>query len=205
MATIEVGNEDQMRTFHVHKALLSFYPGYFRAAPEGSWVESSSGVIKLKTEDPLVFKRFFLWLYTNKITDDTLEPAYSIAIDLWLFADRRNIPLLMNEMINTLHQYITGRWTLPVFYIHKVYENTNEGSTLRRSLMWSMSRTMEPVKFHNHQVENWPREALSDMLRLVLADRPASSLSKDQHKNANMCPAYHVHEDGALCTDKLFT
>jgi hypothetical protein len=34
-------------------------------------------------------------------------------IDLWLFGDRRDIPLLMNEMIDALHVDIADRWLVP--------------------------------------------------------------------------------------------
>jgi hypothetical protein len=44
-----------------------------------------------------------------------------------------------------------------------------------------------------------------DMVRLVLAERPAPTLTKDLYKKVDMCPTYHVHEEGASCTDKVKT
>ena len=203
--TIEVGNANNNQIFRVHKGFLSFYSGYFKAALEGAWAESSSGIIKLEIEDPLVFERFVHWLYTNKITDDTQKAGFGIIIDLWLFADRREIPLLMNEMIDALHKEIADSWLMPTLCLHKAYENTTEGSSLRRMLMWTMSRILRADMFDGEYADRWPRPALLDMVRLVLAERPAPTLSQDQYKKVKMCPLYHVHEEGASCKDKVKT
>ena len=165
----------------------------------------NSGVIKLEREDPLVFERFILWLYTNRITDEALLPDHSIIIDLWLFADRRDVPLLMNEMIDALHLDIGDHWLMPTDCLYKVYERSHTSSALRRMLIWTMSRTMGADMFEDDYANRWPRGALLDMLRSVLADRPASTLSKEQYKEADTCPAFHVHEDGAFCADRLDT
>lgn len=204
-ATIEVGKANNKQIFRVHKGFLSFYSGYFKAALEGAWAESNSGIIKLETEDPLVFERFVHWLYTNKITDDTQKAGFRIIIDLWLFAYRRNIPLLMNEMIDALHKEIADSWLMPTDRLHKAYENTAEGSSLRRMLMWTMSRTLRADMFDGEYADRWPRPALLEMVRLVLAERPAPTLSQDQYKKVKMCPLYHVHEEGASCKDKVKT
>lgn len=205
IVTIEVGNQDNKQTFRVHKGFLSFYSGYFKAALEGAWAESKSGIIKLETEDPLVFERFVHWLYTNKITDDQRKSEFRIIIGLWLFADRRDIPLLMNEMIDALHKEIANSWLMPTDFLHKVYESTTKGSALRRMLMWTMSRIMRADMFNGDYAERWPRTALLDMVKLVLAERPAATMTQDQYKKVKMCPLYHVHEEGALCAEKLET
>lgn len=183
---------------------MSFYSGYFKAALNGAWAESSSGIIKLETESPLVFERFVHWLYTNKIADDTRKAGFSIIIDLWLFADRRDIPLLMNNMVDALQLEIVDRWQVPTDCLHHVYKNTTEKSALRRMLAWSMSRLVDASTFNNH-ADRWPREACVDVLRLVLTDRSTSIFSKEQYKKVNMCPLYHVHEEGVSCTKKAGT
>jgi hypothetical protein len=203
IAKIEVGNGDKRQTFHVHKGLLSFYSGYFRAALEGPWTEPSSGVINLETEDPLVFERFFLWLYTNRITDDTLKKTHTIIIDLWLFADCRNIPLLMNEMINALHLRIANSWMLPLDCLNTIYMSTTEESALRRMLTWSISRTMDRKLLEGVHGNKWRREALVEVLKMLVDTRGEASLTKGQYKTTSMCPLYHVHEEGVSCTEKV--
>jgi hypothetical protein len=150
-----------------------------------------------------VFERFVFWLYTNKITDGALASSPDIMVNLWLFADRRDIPLVVNEMIDALHVDIARSWIMPTNQIENIYENTSEGSALRRMLMWSMSSTSDArILKAEFCVEKWPREALMDMLRLVMATRPAPVTSQVQCGKASMCPTYHIHEYGATCTNK---
>ena len=150
----------------------------------------------METEDPLVFERFVLWLYTNQIIDETLGYGFNIIIDLWLFADRRGIPLLMNDMIDAFHAEIGYRWVIPTKCIDKIYENTIEKSALRRMFIWSVSHITGENMFKGDHADRWPREALLDMLRAVLSKQTPVLLSKKEYKMASMCPAYHVHEEG---------
>lgn len=201
--TIEVGDGNAKKLFYAHKGLLSFYSGYFRALVGGSWSESKTGVAKLQTEDPDVFERFMLWLYTNKIFDDTLKMSTGVIIRLWLFADRRNIPLLMNEMIDEMHTTIGEFWVVPTIHLHELYEHTSEDSAMRRMVIYSIARTVDQaVLKEKEDVDRWPREALVEMLRLTLAEPRDLSLGKTLYKALEMCPAYHVHEEGVSCKKK---
>lgn len=156
----------------------------------------------MTTEDPFVFKNYVQWLYTNKISDDALNSGHSIIIDLWLFADRRDIPLLMNEMIDALHLMIADSWIMPIDYLPTIYMNTIEGSASRRMLAWSMSRTMGEGLLEGPYGTSWPQEAMMDVLRLIVADRLRPTLPRHLYKSETMCPTYHVHENGASCADE---
>lgn len=203
--TIEVGSEGSQKTFYPYKGILSFYSGYFRAALSGSWSESKTGVIKLETEDADVFERFMLWLYTNRASDQTLGMNFSAIIKLWLFADRRNIPLLMNEMVDEMHRYIGDLWIVPTKHLHEIYEHTSEQSTLRRMVVNSMARTIGPALLEKKEdLDKWPKEALAEMLRLTLAEPRELPLGKMQYKALKMCPTYHLHEEGVSCKKQSF-
>lgn len=85
-ATIEVGTGLNKKTFHVHRDLLSFYSGYFKAALRGGFAEATSGVVQLETEEPVVFEGFVKWFThtklaqsgsTVKTTQNTLWPLSS--------------------------------------------------------------------------------------------------------------------------------
>lgn len=84
-----------------------------------------------------------LWLYTKNVTDDTLKVDVKLLVDLWLFADRRTIPLLINEMIDALHVFIADSWTLPTLRLHAIHEPNLEDSPLRRMLTYTMSHTVD--------------------------------------------------------------
>jgi hypothetical protein len=121
----------------VHRGFLSFYSGYFQAALGGNFAEAQSGIIKLETEEPAVFEEFVMWLYTKSTTRDNRFQHYESTTKLWIFADRRKIPLLMNEMIDSFKQSVLVGWTMNIMpnkVINNIYENTPESSRLRRML-----------------------------------------------------------------------
>lgn len=108
----------------------------------------------------------------------------------------------MNEMIDALHLMIADSWIMPIDCLPTIYMNTMEGSALRRMLAWSMSRTMDEGLLEGPYGTSWPQEALTDVLRLIVADRSRPTLPQHLYKSERMCPTYHVHEDGASCADE---
>ena len=139
-ATIEVGAGEHKQTFYVRRDLLSYYSGYFKAALHGNFAEAGSGIVKLDTEEPSVFEGFVKWLYTRRarsdeINADTGRDHFMSVVKLWIFADRRDIPLLMNEMIDRLQQCIVTLWCVPGGTLREVYDNTTAGCALRRMIV----------------------------------------------------------------------
>lgn len=80
----------------------------------------------------------------RKITDNTLGLNFDIVIRLWLFADRREIPLIMNDMISCLKRIVVEQGILPIDQVGLVYEKTLAGSPLRRMLIHTMSNLSDP-------------------------------------------------------------
>lgn len=202
MATIEVGIEEQKRTFYAYRGLLSFYSGYFQAALKGSWAEAETGRFVFAEEDIDVVERFVLWLNSRRITDKTPELDFDIILRLWLFADRRDIPFLMNEMIDCLQRAIIERTTMPVESLHLVYENTSPSCPLRRMLVESFRNLCNPNDFSvEAYIDMWPKQALWDLAKaLCTIPRPDLS-SLELFEQASMC-RFHVHEDGVRCPVK---
>lgn len=87
-------------------------------------------------EDPQMFNRFQLWLYTGKPFDNTIQPGDSILgshlVDLYIFAEARGIPSLQNAAIDTFIDRRYERNHILYRYLHKVYNNTSEDSPLRK-------------------------------------------------------------------------
>lgn len=197
---IEIGHENNRRAYCAHKGMLSLYSGYFTAALSDSWRDTHSGVLKLESEDADLFGAFVLWLYSGKITDGSMKVNQGFIVDIWLFADRRNIPLLMNEMVDELHRSIGDNWTIPAHRLHTIYEHTPERSALRRLLMYSMCRLSGPrllgTKVHT---DEFPREAMVNLLRLMLAIPREPHMMQWEYNPLNVCSAYHTHEEGVSC------
>lgn len=199
MVTIEVGTGEQKRTFYVYEGLLSFYSGYFRTALSGKWKEAETGHFDLKDEEVDVFERFVFWLNTRRPTDETLSLTADLIIRLWLFADRREIPLLMNQMIAYLKNYITENSYLPDECLNLVYESTLLGSPLRRMLIASFASLCDQSTFEDEACfKLWPKEALWDLTKALSANPRPVRMTEEQYKLMDICP-FHVHEDGTRC------
>lgn len=92
--------------FWIHRGLLCRASKYFRE--ELSSRETDGGIIAipiiLKEEDPDIFRRFKDWLYSDKIISE-LETnknlPWSDIIAIYAFSERRGVPRLQNNCIDT--------------------------------------------------------------------------------------------------------
>lgn len=207
IATIEVGTGANKKTFYVYRDFLSFYSGYFRAALNGGFSETGSGVIQLESEEPAVFEGFVRWLYTSRAREDTITaqsaPEYFTSIvKLWLFADRREIPLLMNEMINSLHRSVVAVRVLPTNTLEEIYANTTGESALRRFVVDAYAslgsgQLAESILEDNKE---YAKIFLVDWIKSLTATDPRRPpLSIEQYAKAEPCHFFHVHEEGVHC------
>lgn len=167
---IEVGTGQDTRVFYAHRSLLTFYSGYFRAALDGGFAESRSGVIKLDCEECSVFERFVTWLYTyktrpEKITEGNPHNHFLSCVKLWVFADRRDIPLLMNEMVDELQKIVVETWTYPNRVVKEVYATTTDGSILRRVIVHIYTCCTTKGNMTSEGFEPYPREFLLDLIK----------------------------------------
>lgn len=205
-----VGTGANRQTFYVYRDLLSFYSGYFKAALNGSFAEANTGIIRLATEEPAVFTGFVKWLYTHKhradkITDANDTEYYMSIVKLWIFADRRDVPLLMNEMVDLFQQSMVASWILPSGTIKEIYNNTTQESALRRMVV-DMHASLSGCGTRAHIPYNskfYTQNFLIDLFKSLVATSPRRPrLSQEQYKKVEMCPAFHVHEEGVKCTKK---
>ncbi|KAF2481679.1 hypothetical protein BDY17DRAFT_325197 [Neohortaea acidophila] len=132
---IEVGPEATKRTFQVFKGVICFYSGYFATSLNSAFREAHNHVVRLPTEDPLLFAYFHHWLYTRTFFDSSLDPAVALDFDtlarLWVFGDAHDIPMLQNEVIDILRRKMDSKTFFSAEVIAYIYDNTVESSTLR--------------------------------------------------------------------------
>lgn len=207
IVAIEVGTDEHKRTFNAHHGLLTFYSGYFKSALDGGFAEAQSGVIKLETEDSAVFEPFITWLYTHKagLGEPTLKnatPYYMSIVKLWIFADRREIPLLMNEMVDLLQQIVVSVWSLPQCTLQEVYESTTDNSALRRMLVHLYQCIGASLKAGISNLETYPKDFLLDLVESLSVPDSRKRLGKTEYEKVNMCGLFHVHEEGVSCPRK---
>ncbi|KAI7171003.1 hypothetical protein KC343_g14054 [Hortaea werneckii] len=209
---LEIGDESKI--IKVHKGVLSFYSGYFRAALNGNFLEASQSGIKLPTEESNVVELAVAWMYVRRLNVDFEHTKRAdtglLLCKLWAFADRRQIPSLANVAIDYLRSHVLTLWYRPTHkMIQYAYANTSANAALRRFLVFFIAVTCNRSSF-NDQVERsgWPQEAVWDLLLAVWQETGAGAHPQNPNtKNTDtkkviqdvvMCE-YHVHESGVSC------
>lgn len=201
-ATIIIGNSDEKRTFYVDQGLLTFYSGYFRAALSGRWTTAEDDAVTIATENPRTFEHFVSWLYTRSITDDDEPATFPLIIDLWLFADRREIPLLMNEMLDCLRDRIVSERNIPMKHLGSFYEQTAPNSALRRMLVHAIVATASERFMADESKKLWPHDALWDLSRALMKISRPSVVGVGDYGKMDICSLFHTHEEGVRCPGK---
>lgn len=160
-------------SFNMHKGLLCKVAPYFEAALKGNFLESTTQVLELAEEDPVMFQRFQLWTYTNKILEDgeTDEDLLSMVWgNLWIFGEAHGIPELQNRAIDGLINSYLSENKIHVEIITHVYDNTLENSPLRRlfvdwtAFLGNMSRTKDSGWFTGPKRPNYPNDFWIDLV-----------------------------------------
>ena len=141
---IAVGPEKVL--FNIHKGLLCRNSSYFRSALEGEFKESSEGKVHLPEDDPEVFQRFQLWLYTGSVIESSGEGTkaidWMVFFRLYVFGDARGVAGLQNATIDALIDKSHKEIALPsILGPNYIYDNTVEKSPLRRLMVdWVVYR-----------------------------------------------------------------
>ena len=155
-----------------------------------------------------MFTGFVKWLYTNKHRADKITKAtggehFMSIVKLWIFADRRGVPLLMNEMIDSLHHSVVALWYVPT--VKEIYENTTEESALRRMVVdmyANIAGSNQAAQFKTDS-DVYTKDFLCDLVKsLIATNQRKPHLSKEEYNKVEMCPSFHVHEEGVKCTKK---
>lgn len=138
IVAVSVG--ENRRVFKVHKDILVEDSKYFRATFQGHFSEADSKEVHLPDIELETFQTYVHWMYTGEVivvdrVDDksgTAKESYGRIIQLYIAADRLENARLRNDTMTKLLER-TRDGTLPaVEAIRAAYQNTIEGSTLRR-------------------------------------------------------------------------
>lgn len=202
-----VGPEKE--AYSVHKALLCFYSDFFRAAFNGSFKEAIESQIELLDVEIQVFEAFQAWLYSKTLlnTEELENPDrqtylhHAILAKLWILGDKYQIPLLQNNVVDTMHEKVEKDRLTPSVSIALVYENTLPGSCLRRAvidILAHRSRLDAQDGVCGPQFRQyWTLDASMDMIATI-ASAWRSKLIPYTSLKAERCH-YHVHAEGDRC------
>ncbi len=137
---VKVGSEQQ--SFGLHKALLCQRSAYFKAALNGNFKEAEDGIVGLNDEDPHLFQIFNQWLYTGALLFDSqdLDPdeknsaQWSAMLNLYVFAEKRVIPRLQNDLIDTMWKFFLEDY-FPAIEVIPAWDQTAKSSPLHAFLV----------------------------------------------------------------------
>lgn len=123
----------------MHKGLLCEYSAFFRTALKGNYFEAASREIHLEEDRVVDFDLFNGWLYNQTLLakgQTVDEILWDTLIDLYLFADKRAIPSLMNAVVDLLIAKLESSPITTLILLYEkcayVYSQTTKGSLLRQ-------------------------------------------------------------------------
>ncbi|KAH7065485.1 hypothetical protein B0J12DRAFT_535085, partial [Macrophomina phaseolina] len=133
------------KTFLVHKSLTSCASSYFNAAfRAGRFKEGDEGVVRLEEGSPSVVEHFLNWLCNGSLmwydikSDEKMKRlvAHRVTYELYVFAGSRDIPVLKNDMMDTVADCIARTWNgIPAASISLVYNNVPRGDPMTRLMV----------------------------------------------------------------------
>ena len=149
VVTILVGPDKTEIT--AHKALLCHHSHYFRGALTNSFIESKTGIIELKDQDPESFQHVLLWMYrgdVSPVTFDGNDRAVFSCLQLcktYYCADFLQVEQLLQILLvelNYMFDHYREMKNVPLDseLIIDIYENTPDTSPLRERVIEELVR-----------------------------------------------------------------
>lgn len=133
---VKVGPEKN--TFNIHKSILCNAGPYFKAALEGNFSEARDQILELPEDEPAVFERFQLWLYTNRVLEEEEnvgDVSYDELVELYIFADLRGTTSLQNALVEHIIDKESLDEVFPSDCIPRIYQCLSPNHPLRRLLV----------------------------------------------------------------------
>lgn len=151
-----------------------------------------------------VFDRVQLWLYTRNLqlpTDDS--DIFEILVDLWIFGDQHQMPLLQNRVMDELFDRCEAADSVASYLIGTVYAETLAGSPLRKAFIeivaWSMKIEPDAGTFIcPEQSEYWTKESLIDLVFAINQARLSKTVSFPDLPRRHKC-FFHIHNKDERC------
>lgn len=140
-----------------------------------------------------------VFLYRGELE---IPNAFCWAIDalcrLWVLADRREVPLLMNKCIDAIKEKVLEDWWGPVPMVKYVYANTAPGSALRRFILLLAARAGSTAlhQFDAKVSRHYDEDSLRDLCNLIWGMKEGRVWSRYDLKELETCPEYHCHGPG---------
>ncbi|TGO47471.1 hypothetical protein BCON_0276g00110 [Botryotinia convoluta] len=188
MVTFIVGTGDKQETFQVHKQIACEHSEVWNRAFNSPFIEGKTQTYRIEDTGPEVFRLLTQWVYREKFDcihlgdldashGDDLDSMGQcikedgILLSLWVLAEKFLIHRLQNYTMHIICKKGTAcRQICPSYYGY-VYENTVEGSALRRFVVEQSCWAAQPFV---NELTNSPVEMLRDIVTVLKAQLPAN-------------------------------
>ncbi|TVY34189.1 hypothetical protein LSUB1_G007684 [Lachnellula subtilissima] len=182
VVTFLIGPENEHvkpKTFIVHKEIACYHSLVLNAAFNSGFIEGQMQTYKLDDVSEGVFKLLVQWLYYQKLTllpfDENWFPVsrdveYSKILQdmnlvaLYVLADRLAMPSLQDLILETIENLSDKTCAIPVGCLHYVYDNTPQGSQLRKFFVDMTGKQAEEEAFAPAKEHRLPRQFLLDLV-----------------------------------------
>lgn len=225
VVTILVG--PSRTTWRLHENLLSSSSDFFRSAFNSGFKETFDDQLTLPEDDPQAFELFVRWLYTRAMSPPggagtsasasastststppsfiTSHPPIQTWLRLYVLACKLLVAELENICVNAAWRYYNVGTRRPdIRDVQYIYENTPEGSGMRRLLQERLTLGMFRGRQHNPVTAEW-REVLNetpdlgfDIVNEISGFHWISGGNVPARTGSEEC-AFHRHEKGAGC------
>lgn len=177
---------------------MSFYSDYYRAAFNGNFSESTTSKIELLDVKEGVFEDFHTWLYMRKLVSDSDEPlGCDHLVDLWIFGDRFQMPMLQNCVMDELVAKCKRGDKFRLGLMKVAYKNTVDGSPLRKVMIERLAyKTCIGDGKYSRMGADFRKyftvEILQDLVKELDASRKRRRIPSGQCPKRDKC-YFHVH------------
>ena len=182
MVTVDViDSKGHRKRFVFHKSYVCHYSPFFYAAFNGRFSEGESQSMLHYTNSTEAFGIFATWIYNKQIEDSEGEtPCIKDLTNLWILADEFLIPVLQNMCVEALNEQCAKPEYLPTDLFGHLYENTKEGSPLRKLFVDMCIAHEKEIKVE----DNYPPRMLVDIANASKEAKAtkATKLPKDRIK-----------------------
>lgn len=185
--------------FHVPSQMLKETSTFFTAALKGPFREAREKVITLDDEDVEVFKTYLVWLYyrhfnfqdLDGVADDVAAQEMFL-VHVYVFADKRGIPLLGNHAITLLAVLLEQNGPADLSTISEAYKSLPPNSDLCVALARCeiMTSGSELEGLNEETMETLPKAFICQVVRDTIDNVHFQDLT---WPSENICD-FHNHE-----------
>ncbi|GIZ44943.1 hypothetical protein CKM354_000812700 [Cercospora kikuchii] len=196
---VKIGPDPNAKFFTIHKGVLVFYSGYFESAlrHNSTFTEARHGIFHLPEEEVGVGEIFMVFLYRGELRyPSVFFSALPTLVPLWVLADRRVVPLLMNKCIDAIKREVLQVWLSPYWLLPYVYANTAPNSALRRFILLLSVRagiTAQASSCDTMLSRYYDEESTRDLCNLLWVMKGDRAWCQDDLRKLETCPDYHSH------------